>query len=89
MNRPAALALLTLTLLMVSAGCTDAGTERTTLMVIPAGSLLYPLEDIEAVFESQHPEIDVRIEGHGSIQAIRQVTDSGGRSMSSRSQMRH
>ncbi|MFY9193765.1 MAG: tungstate ABC transporter substrate-binding protein WtpA [Methanoculleus sp.] len=77
MNRPAALALLTLTLLMVSAGCTDAGTERTTLMVIPAGSLLYPLEDIEAAFESQHPEIDVRIEGHGSIQAIRQVTDLG------------
>ncbi|NLA38126.1 MAG: tungstate ABC transporter substrate-binding protein WtpA [Methanomicrobiales archaeon] len=73
MNRPAALAVLLL--LAVSAGCTDTGPERTTLMVIPAGSLLYPLEDIEAAFESQHPDIDVRIEGHGSIQAIRQVTD--------------
>lgn len=73
MNRPAALAILLF--LAVSAGCTDTDPERTTLMVIPAGSLLYPLEDIEAAFESQHPDIDVRIEGHGSIQAIRQVTD--------------
>ncbi|NLM29142.1 MAG: tungstate ABC transporter substrate-binding protein WtpA [Methanomicrobiales archaeon] len=74
MNRPATLAALLL-LLVISAGCTDADPERTTLMVIPAGSLLYPLEDIEAAFEDQHPGIDVRIEGHGSIQAIRQVTD--------------
>lgn len=78
MNRPAALALLTLTsLLVISAGCTGVDTERTTLMVVPAGSLLYPLENIEVAFESQYPEIDVRIEGHGSIQAIRQVTDLG------------
>ncbi len=75
MNRSPALAVLVLAVFAASAGCTDTGSERTTLMVIPAGSLLAPLEDIEAAFESQHPEIDVRIEGHGSIQAIRQVTD--------------
>lgn len=77
MNRPAALAVLILALLATSAGCTNTSPEQTTLTVIPAGSLLYPLEDIEAAFERQHPEIDVRIEGHGSIQAIRQVTDLG------------
>ena len=77
MSRPGVIAVLALAVLAASAGCTDPGPERTTLMVIPAGSLLYPLEDIEAAFESQHPDIDVRIEGHGSIQAIRQVTDLG------------
>lgn len=77
MNRSPVLAVLILAVLAASAGCADAGPERTILMVIPAGSLLVPLEDIEAAFESQHPDIDVRVEGHGSIQAIRQVTDLG------------
>jgi len=75
MNRSATLAVFILALLATSAGCTGTSPEQTILTVIPAGSLLYPLEDIEAAFETQHPEIDVRIEGHGSIQAIRQVTD--------------
>jgi molybdate/tungstate transport system substrate-binding protein len=30
---------------------------------------------VERAFEAQHPGVDVQIEGHGSIQAIRQVTD--------------
>jgi molybdate/tungstate transport system substrate-binding protein len=76
MTRPAViLALLALALLAASGGCTDPGPERTALTVVPAGSLLAPLEEVEAAFESRHPEIDVRVEGHGSIQAIRQVTD--------------
>ena len=75
MNRSAVLVVLVLAVLATSAGCTGTSPEQTILTVIPAGSLLYPLENIEAAFESQHPEIDVRIEGHGSIQAIRQVTD--------------
>jgi molybdate/tungstate transport system substrate-binding protein len=69
------LAALALTVLMASAGCTDSGQERTVLTVVPAGSLLSPLEEVEAAFEDRHPNIDVRLEGHGSIQAIRQVTD--------------
>ncbi len=77
MKHSPVLAVLILAVLAASAACTDTSTERTTLVVIPAGSLLIPLEDVEAAFESQHPEIDVRIEGHGSIQAIRQVTDLG------------
>lgn len=43
--------------------------------VIPAGSLLLPLDEIEKEYETLHPDIDIQIEGHGSIQAIRQVTD--------------
>ena len=29
----------------------------------------------KTAFEAQHPDVDVQVEGHGSIQAIRQVTD--------------
>lgn len=76
MTRPAVI-LAVLAVLAASAGCTDPGPERTVLTVVPAGSLLSPLEEVEAAFESQHPEIDVRLEGHGSIQAVRQVTDLG------------
>ena len=77
MSRPATLVMIALVVLAVSAGCTGTDPGRTVLTVVPAGSLLVPLEEIEAAFESQHPEIDVQLEGHGSIQAIRQVTDLG------------
>ena len=30
---------------------------------------------MEKAFEARHPDVDVQIEGHGSIQVIRQVTD--------------
>ncbi len=49
--------------------------EETKLKVIYAGSLIVPFEEIEKQFESRHPGVDVQIEGHGSIQVIRQVTD--------------
>lgn len=49
--------------------------EKTRLKVIYAGSLIVPFEQIEKQFESQHPGVDVQMEGHGSIQVIRQVTD--------------
>ncbi len=77
MSRSAAfLAVLGLLIIFAAAaGCTWSDQERTPLKVVPAGSLLYPFEQIEAEFENQHPEIDVQLEGHGSIQAIRQVTD--------------
>ena len=43
--------------------------------MVPAGSLLQPFDEVEKTFEAQHPDVDVQVEGHGSIQAIRQVTD--------------
>jgi molybdate/tungstate transport system substrate-binding protein len=49
--------------------------EKTILKVVPAGSLLQPFAEVEKAFEAQHPDVDVQVEGHGSIQAIRQVTD--------------
>lgn len=75
MTRDAALAMIAvLALLVLGAGCT-AAPPLTPVTVMVAGSLVDPLAGFEARFEAAHPEIDVRVEGHGSIQAIRQVTD--------------
>ena len=50
---------------------------KVTLKVICADSVLYPLERVQKAFESSHPNVDVELEGHGSIQVIRQVTELG------------
>ncbi len=79
MNKSVCVLLLMLMLLAgctVITGCTQQQEqEKTELLVIPAGSLLVPFETIEEGFEELHPEVDVLLEGHGSIQAVRQVTD--------------
>ena len=63
-------------LLCSTAGCSSGVQQpKTVLKVVPAGSLLQPFDEVEKAFEAQHPGVDVQIEGHGSIQAIRQVTD--------------
>jgi molybdate/tungstate transport system substrate-binding protein len=66
-------AFLALTLLLT--GCTSQTSSPTPLRVIAAGSLLSPFSEAEQEFEAGHPGVDVQIEGHGSIQVIRQVTD--------------
>ena len=50
---------------------------RTTLKVLCAASLMFPLGKVEEAFEKAHPDVNVEIEGHGSIQVIRQVTELG------------
>ena len=50
-------------------GC--APQEKTNLTVFAAGSLIVPLNKIEAAFEKEHPDVDVYTEFHGSIQCIR------------------
>jgi molybdate/tungstate transport system substrate-binding protein len=45
------------------------------LKVLCAASLLFPLEEVEKAFERANPNVDVMVEGHGSIQVIRQVTE--------------
>lgn len=49
--------------------------EKNRLKVIYAGSLIVPFEEVEKQFESEHPNVDVQMEGHGSIQVVRHVTD--------------
>jgi molybdate/tungstate transport system substrate-binding protein len=67
---------LLIILLSCTAGCSSGEQQpKTILKVVPAGSLLQPFAEVEKSFEAQHPDVDVQVEGHGSIQAIRQVTD--------------
>jgi molybdate/tungstate transport system substrate-binding protein len=62
--------------LELTAGCLQPGShERTPVRVLAAGSVLMPLEQVETGFEAIVPDADIQIEGHGSIQVIRQVTD--------------
>jgi molybdate/tungstate transport system substrate-binding protein len=54
-------------------------TAKTNLKVFHAGSLSVPFGKLEKKFESQHPEVDVQREPHGSVVAVRQVTEVGKR----------
>ena len=57
----------------LSAGCAQA--EPLSIRVICAGSLMIPFQALENAYEAKNPDVDVLIEGHGSIQVIRQVTE--------------
>lgn len=67
----------------MAAGCkspqAQQQSDKTELKVIIAGSLLVPFQELEKEYESLHPDIDVVLEGHGSVQAIREVTELGNR----------
>ena len=54
---------------------TDESPIRLKVMI--AGSLMAPFDELETAYEAIHPEIDVEVEAHGSIQVIRHVTEIG------------
>jgi molybdate/tungstate transport system substrate-binding protein len=68
---PAALVVMGLVCLSFS-GC---GGGKREVVVFEAASLFVPFEEIEKEFERTHPDIDVKMEGHGSIQVVRSVTE--------------
>jgi len=69
------LIVLALLLAPTLAGCAPVPAARTPLVVFAAGSLIVPFNQLETAFEAAHPDIDVRLEYHGSVQVIRYVTD--------------
>ena len=75
MNRSHLLAIAVIAFVLVSGIWYATRPETTTLTVICAGSLLASMDHIEEAYEAEHPDIDVLIEGHGSIQVLRQVSD--------------
>ena len=70
------LAVLLLVVLLCS-GCSGKGTQKTTLVVFEADSLMVPFAQIQKEFEAANPDINVEMQAHGSIQVIRQVTELG------------
>lgn len=67
------LILLMLLLPVVANGACSS--SRTPITVLCAGSLIVPIQELADEFEAAHPEFDVVVEGHGSIQVIREVTE--------------
>lgn len=70
--------------ILLCAGCSDGADggasggstgDEGSLRVLFAGSLIIPFAQLEEEFEAVHPDVDVNMEGHGSIQAIRIVGD--------------
>lgn len=49
--------------------------EKTSVRILCAGSLMVPLTELEEAFEKLYPDVDILTEGHGSIQVIRHVTE--------------
>lgn len=60
-----------------SLSCSANSQKQVQLRVYNADSLIIPFQAMEKEFEKEHPDIDVLIEGHGSIQVIRAVTELG------------
>ncbi len=60
-----------------SRGLTGGRNDRVDLKVIIAGSLLVPFQAVEKEYERLNPDVDVQLEGHGSVQVIRAVTELG------------
>jgi molybdate/tungstate transport system substrate-binding protein len=58
-----------------TAACRTQLQEKTQLRTLVAGSLLIPFDELGQAFETQHPGVDVLVEGHGSIQCVRHVTE--------------
>lgn len=48
---------------------------KTPLKVFIAASLVVPFAELERAYEKLHPEVDVQVEAHGSIQVVRHVTE--------------
>jgi molybdate/tungstate transport system substrate-binding protein len=63
-------------LLLVSA-CSPGARQKTEVLILNAGSLVIPFAQIEKEYERLNPDIDLRFEGHGSIQVIRHTTEIG------------
>ncbi|MCS7102307.1 MAG: tungstate ABC transporter substrate-binding protein WtpA [Candidatus Korarchaeum sp.] len=51
--------------------------KRAILSVLHAGSLTAPLEEIVKAYERGNPNVEVRLEASGSVEAIRKVTELG------------
>jgi molybdate/tungstate transport system substrate-binding protein len=49
--------------------------EKIPLRVFVAGSLFLPFAELEKAYEAAHPNVDILLEAHGSIQVIRNVTE--------------
>lgn len=68
--------LVSIAMLSVAfSGCTNSQNE--VLNVYHAGSLSIPFDELEDKFEEEHPDVDVRLQGAGSVDTVKKVTERG------------
>ncbi len=58
-------------------GCGSGEDGKTKLVILNAGSLVVPFGEVGEAFEALYPDIEVVLEGHGSIQVVRHITEIG------------
>ena len=79
MNKQTTIALLLIGAIALGAGIyylnQPTPVETRVLKIFCAGSLVYPMEAVSEAFMAEHPEIEIHLEGHGSIQVIRHPTE--------------
>ena len=66
---------LIVTLLATGTGCASKPKNKVPMRVLIAGSLMIPFDDLEKAYEAEHPDVDLQMEAHGSIQVIRHVAE--------------
>jgi molybdate/tungstate transport system substrate-binding protein len=77
-GRAVTFALSLIIIITTGAGsCTSPGNKKTELKILNADSLMVPFQALEREFELKYPDIDVLLEGHGSVQVIRYITELG------------
>ena len=67
--------LLASTYFFVANNIFEVQPPKQTLTVFCATSLEFPLAKVETDFEKAYPNIDLQVQGHGTIQVIRHVTE--------------
>mgnify|MGYP000091245686 CR=1 FL=1 len=50
-------------------------TQKTQVVILHAGSLAVPLYSVKTAFENQHPNVEVLLEGHGSVDCARLIVE--------------
>lgn len=68
-------ALITGLVFLLGCGGRAPQADKTPLKVFIAASLLVPFDELERAYEQQHPDVDVQVEAHGSVQVVRHVTE--------------
>jgi molybdate/tungstate transport system substrate-binding protein len=68
--------ILYLALVLTIASCTG-NNAKTKVIIFHAGSLSVPLKEMERSYEELNPDIDIQLEGAGSVACARKITDLG------------
>ncbi|MFP4136700.1 MAG: tungstate ABC transporter substrate-binding protein WtpA [Candidatus Acetothermia bacterium] len=79
MNERSSLTLIAVALLVPLSIFNLWAEASTSLKIFHAGSLSVPLKRVAEEFEEMNPEVNVQLEAHGSVLAVRQVTQVGKR----------